>query len=225
MIRAALCMAGKDLRLVVARGGGLAQALLLGLILLFLFSLARTPGQDLAPQAAAAIFWLASLFCQVLLSNTLYSLEEVNGARLGLLLSPAPVHAVWLGKGLAGWLLLLAAQAVFVPATVVFLGHEVQGSWLLGLSALLLVDLGLVALGSLLGALAQGQAARESLLSVLLFPLLVPVLLAGVRMCTAVLDPDSAGDMAPWLGLAAGFDALFAAAGLILFPFIYSGGE
>lgn len=225
MIRAALCMAGKDLRLVVARGGGLSQALLLGLILLFLFSLARVPGQELPPQAAAAIFWLASLFCQVLLSNTLHSLEEVNGARMGLQLSPAPLQAVWLGKGLAGWVLLLTAQAVFVPATVVFLGHGIEGSWLLGLASLALVDLGLVAMGSLLGALAQGQAARESLLSVILFPLLVPVLLAGVRLCTAVLAPQEAGDLTPWLGLAAGFDALFAAAALILFPFIYSGGE
>ncbi len=225
MIRAALCMAGKDLRLVVARGGGLAQALLLGLILLFLFSLARAPGQELSAQAAAAIFWLASLFCQVLLNNTLYSLEEVNGARMGLMLSPAPLQAVWLGKGLAGWVLLLTAQLVFVPATVVFLGHGIEGSWLLGLGVLAVVDLGLVAMGSLLGALAQGQAARESLLSVIMFPLLVPVLLAGVRLTTAVFAPHEAGELAPWFGLAAGFDALFAAAGLILFPFIYSGGE
>ncbi len=218
-------MAGKDLRLVVSRGGGLVQALLLGLILLFLFSLARVPGQELEPQAAAAIFWLASLFCQVLLSNTLYSLEEVNGARMALQLAPVSVHAVWLGKGLAGWVLLLAAQAVFVPATVVFLGHDIQGPPLVGLGALLLVDLGLVAMGSLLGALAQGQAARESLLSVILFPLVVPVLLAGVRLCTAALSPEHSEALTPWLGLAAGFDALFAAAGLILFPFIYSGGD
>lgn len=225
MIRAALCLAGKDLRLVIIRGGGLAQAALLGLILLFLFSLARSPGEVFSPQAAATIFWMATLFCQVLLSNTLFSLEEVNGARLGLILSPAPIQAVWLGKALAGGLLLLTVQLVFIPATVVFLGQSVQGAWLVGLGGLLLVDLGLVAMGTLLGALAQGQAARESLLSVLLFPLLVPVLLAGVRLCTAALSPEPPGDLMPWLGLVCGFNALFAAAALILFPFIYSGSD
>lgn len=225
MLSGALTIAAKDLRLVVARGGGLVQALLLGLILLFLFSLARVPGQEFAPQAAAAIFWLATLFCQVLLSNALYSLEEVNGARMGLLLSPTPIHAVWLGKAIAGSILLLAAQALFIPATVVFLGVGLEGAPLMGLAGLLLVDMGLVAMGSLLGALAQGQAARESLLSVILFPLLVPVLLAGVRLGAMAFSPLVVDPAGPWLGLAAGFDALFAAAGLILFPFIYSGGE
>lgn len=225
MIRAALCMAGKDLRLIVLRGGGLMQALLLGLLLLFLFSLARAPGQEFSPQAAAAVFWLASLFTQVLLCNALYSLEEVNNARMGLLLTPAPPQAVWLGKGLAGLVLLLAAQAVFVPAMVVFLGRGLEGAVWQGLVALVLVDFGLMALGSLLGAMAQGQAGRESLLSVILFPLLVPVLLAGVRLGAGALDPGAMDPPMAWIGLACGFDALFAAAGLILFPFVFSTGD
>ncbi len=224
-MRAALCMAGKDLRLIVSRGGGLVQSLLLGLLLLFLFSLAKVPGQEFTPQAAAAIFWLASLFTQVLLCNALYSLEEINNARMGLLLTPAPAQAVWLGKGLAGWLLLLMAQAVFVPATVVFLGRGLDGAIWQGAVALVLVDFGLMALGSLLGAMAQGQAARESLLSVILFPLLVPILLAGVRLCTGALDQGMVEPPSAWIWLACGFDALFAAAGLVLFPFVFSTGD
>ncbi|WP_461210760.1 heme exporter protein CcmB [Desulfocurvus sp. DL9XJH121] len=224
MIGASLTLARKDLRIVLAGGVGLAQPVLLGLLLIFVFSLARPTGELTPPQAAAGIFWLASLFSQVLIFNTLYALEEQNGTRLALVLAPMPVHAVWLGKALAGWLLLLVAQAVFFPAAVVFLGQGAGGDWLQALAALALVDWGVVILGALLGALAQGQAAKESLLTVILFPLLVPLLMAGVRVF-GFLFAGEAGDATGWLGLAVGFDALFSGAALFLFPFVYGGEE
>ena len=173
MLSSARAVAGKDLRLVLGGGVGLAQPVLLGLLLIFLFSLSRPAGELVPPQAAAGIFWLASLFAQVLVFNTLYSLEEGEGARMGLLLSPAPVHAVWLGKALAGLLVLLVSQLIFAPAAVVFLGQGLGGAGGgvgRALLTLVLVDWGMVVLGSLLGALAQGQAARESLLSLIVFP-------------------------------------------------------
>ena len=77
----------------LARGSGLIQALLLGLLLLFVFSLSQGIGERMSPQAAAAVFWLSSAFCQVLIFNQLYALEEANNARLGLLLCPAPIQA------------------------------------------------------------------------------------------------------------------------------------
>ena len=193
MLKLALRVARKDLLLTLGRGSGLVQGLLLGLLLLFVFSLSQGVGERMSPQGAAAVFWLSALFCQVLIFNGLYALEEVNAARLGLLLSPAPVQGIWLGKGLAGLLLLLLAQAIFLPAAVVFLGQELSGPLLPGLLALLLVDLGICALGSLLGALAQGGGSRESLLSILLFPLLIPLLLAGIRvgaLCFGLDSPD-----------------------------------
>lgn len=225
MIGPALKMASKDLRLTLGRGTGLVQALLLGLLLIFVFSLSRETGRTIGPQGAAAIFWLASAFTQVLVFNTLYALEERNGARMGLLLAPMPAQAVWLGKGLAGLLLLFAAQVVFLPACVAFLGQTLSDSWPLGLLTLCLVDLGLAALGSLLGALAQGQASRESLLTVILFPLLIPALLAGLRAGAATFAGQVPEGVASWIWLAAAFDALFLAAGLLLFPFVYSGEE
>ena len=157
MIRGALRIAGKDLKLVFAGGVGVAQPVLLGLLLIFVFSLSRPPGDIVPAQAAAGIFWLASMFGQVLIFNTLYNLEEANGARLALLMAPVPTHAIWLGKALAGLLLLLLAQIVFVPAAMVFLGRDLSGIWLTALLALIAVDWGVVVLGSLLGALSQGR--------------------------------------------------------------------
>lgn len=222
MIRATLAIARKDVTLLISRGTGLAQSFLLGLLLIFVFSLARGIAEEFSAQAAAAIFWMATAFCQVLVFNSLYALEEDNGQRQGLLLAPVPVQAVWLGKALAGLLLLLLAQLLFVPATIVFLDQNLGGSLAQGLIVLLLADLGMAAVGSLLGALSQGQAARESLLSIIIFPLLLPLLLAAIRIGAGVfsgLEQESAGD---WFKILVAFDALFLAAGIVLFSFVYS---
>ena len=224
MLNSALLIAHKDLRLVLSRGTGLAQALLLGLLLIFLLSLSHGPGDPVSPQTAATVFWLASAFCQVLIFTSLYGLEEAGSARHGLLLAPMPVQAIWLGKAMAGCALLLMAQFVFLPATIVFLGQALGAAWLTGLIGLVATDWGLVALGSLLGGLAQGQASRESLLTVVLFPLLAPTLLAGIKTA-AMAWGGAANDAASWIGLAGAFGALFSGAGLILFPFAYSGEE
>lgn len=223
MLRPALVIASKDLRLLAGRSSGLVQALLLGLILLFLFSLAQAPGQKLSGQSAAAVFWMASLFCQILVVNALFFVEEAQGARQGLLLAPIPPQAVWLGKALASVVLLLLAQCLFLPACVAFLGQSFSGPVLPALGMVLLVNWGLAVLGALLGALSQGQAARESLLSVVLFPLLLPLLMAGVRVLAQSLG-GSSEPMENWFLTAGAFDLIFTSAALFLFPYVYGGG-
>lgn len=230
MLRGSLLICRKDLALLAGRGGSLAQALLLGLLLIFIFSLTRSPGEAVTPQAAAAIFWVSSLFCQVLLFTSLYALEEGDGQRQALLLAPLPVQGVWLGKGLAGLALLILAQLVFLPASVIFLDQAGSGSPLAGLAAIFLTDLGLAALGSLLGALAQGNsgAARESLFSILAFPLFLPLLLAGIRTGAAFFGADGAAateGFGGWLKIILACDAVFIGAGLLLFGFIYDSQE
>lgn len=225
MLRRAALVAAKDLKLSVSGGQGLVQAVLLGLLLIFLFSLSKPLGGTISAQAAGAIFWLSSAFGLVLVFNDLFSLEEANGARLGLLSSPVPVHSVWIGKGVAGLCLLLITQIVFLPAVIAFLGQSVSGPFGLMIITVVLGDVGLVVLGALLGALSQGQGARESLLSVIIFPLLLPVLLSGITLVGMVFSGEDVAEAGKWLGVIGAFDGVFAGAGLILFPFIYSGEE
>lgn len=226
MLSASLKIAGKDLRLCLRGAQGLAQTALLGLLIIFVFSLSRKPGEEVPALAAAAIFWLSTLFSQVLVFSGLYALEEGNGARMGLAMAPIPPQAVWLGKALAGLTLVVACQLVFGVAVAAFLGQSVSGSMLLALGCVVVVDIGLVALGSLMGALASGKTSRESLLTVIFFPLIIPVLLAGIRVLEGViLGGEGLDSSLDWLGLAGAFAAVFSAAALVLFPFIYTGEE
>ncbi|MDR3175440.1 MAG: heme exporter protein CcmB [Desulfovibrio sp.] len=222
MFRPALIIARKDLRLIAGCRGGLLQALLLGLLLIFMFSLSLAPGQVMSPQGAATVFWMSSAFCQVIIFSMLHSNEEENGQMLGLLLSPVPLQGIWLGKALAGACLLLLAQLVFLPAVFVFLRQEAGALWPVGLVSIAVGDIGIAALGALLGALARGRSAREALFSVIIFPLLTPIFLGGIRIGAAALGPGADGDYADWLGISLAFDAIFTAAALFLFPLVYN---
>jgi heme exporter protein B len=228
MLKPALAVAAKDLKIAFAGGQGLTQAALLGLLLIFVFSLALPVGQAMPAQGAAAVFWLSTAFGLVLVMNALYAQEEAAGARQGLLMAPIAPQAVWLGKAIAGTILLLCLQIVFAPAAIAFLNQDVAGRPEYFLAAVVAGNWGLAVLGSLLGALAQGQAGRESLLSVILFPLLTPLLLAGIKVTTVALVAESPSLMAEagqWLTLALAFDAVFSGAALVLFPFVFSGEE
>ena len=158
MLKAACLIARKDLRLVLSRGAGLVQALLLGLLLIFVFSLSRETGETMSGQGAATIFWLSSAFCQVLSFNMLYGLEEANGSRAGLLLLPSPVQSVLLGKAAAGLCIILTAQLLFLPATIVFLGQSLGDGWTLALLALVLTDIGMARFAARRAVARAGRA-------------------------------------------------------------------
>lgn len=221
MLRLSLAILRKDLRLCLARGSGLLRGLLLGLALILLFGLGRDNAMLPDARSAAMAFWLASLFVMNLSFGQLFQLEQNAGAAEQLAICPGPVQAIWLGKACAGFALIFCAQCVFLPATLIFLEQELSGPIWPGAAGLLLVDAGLSALGCLLGGLGNG---REGLLAVLIFPLLCPLLLAGCGLLSATLGQRGA-DCAGWLAIAWAFDAIFFAAGLGLFGFIFPGGE
>lgn len=228
MLRTALLLARKDLTIILGRSAGLCQALLLGLLLIFLFSLSLQAGERLSPHAASTMFWLASVFCQVLIFQMLYAIEEQNSAKTGLQLLPCPVQAVWLGKFFAGITLLCMAQLLFVPAVFVFLSQNISSAFLYALAGIFIADLGICTCGSLLGALCVGQSGKESLLSIILFPLLIPLLLSAISLTSAGLldlhgQPAGTAEIFQWMGIALAFDMLFCSASLILFPYLYHG--
>ncbi|MBR4741844.1 MAG: heme exporter protein CcmB [Desulfovibrio sp.] len=222
MFRIGLAFIRKDILLLLGRGSALCQALLLGLVVIFVFSLGQSVGEKLSPQGAATVFWLSSLFCQVLLATQLFAIEEVNQTKIPLLMLPIPTQVIWLSKTITALMTLLLAQLLFLPATLIFLGQTGDNNFGHAFLGLLLVDLGLCSLSTLLGALAQGQGQKESLLSLLLFPLLTPLLLAGISIFAHFLGEPNA-EIATWFAIASAFDALFLGAGCLLFPSIYSG--
>ncbi len=162
----------------------------------------------------------------VLIFNNLHAIEEQNEAKNALHLMPFSIQYVWLSKAICGLIFMFMSQVLFFLALMIFC----QAVLVAGLAELLLflfiVDIGMVACGSLLGALASLQTGKESLLSIILFPLLTPLLLAGIEIFFMFFSQETQGLWAlfesQWFLIALCFDALFVSMALILFPFIYT---
>ncbi len=212
----------KDLKLLYLREGGIIHALLLGLVLIFTFSLASSNLGPIDPVWSGAIFWICSAFCSVLIFGHLYALEEHSQTRDLLLLSPANHEMVWLSKTLAGSISLMGIQAIFIASMIVFLKVGTVSSLLKGLTMILVVDWGMGVIGSLFGALARSGEIRESFLTTILLPLQIPVMLSGIQMWTMMLQ-STAGNFSSWLKLGVSFDLIFTGISMVLFPYLYRG--
>lgn len=207
-LRALAAIVAKDLRLEFRRVEGLATVALFALLVavLFVFAGDPTPG-DLRRLGPGAL-WIALLFAGALGFVRWFAQEERNDALQGLLLAPVDPTVLFVAKWAGASLFLLAIEVVLVPATLTMYGLAPGSAW--GWLALLivLVTMGYAALGTFFAAVAARTTAGELLLPILLFPLSVPLILAGAEGTQALFTGDRAG-YADWLGLAAAFDLLF----------------
>jgi heme exporter protein B len=189
----------------------------LGVLILLLFGFALGPDTQVLRDAASGAVWLAILFAGVLAFNRSYQLELDGGALEPLLLYPAPRWTLFAGKLIANLLFVLLVEAIVVPIAVVLFNIRVPGGWLPQLGVLVLGSIGFVALGTFYAAMASRSRAREVLLPLLLFPMLVPVLLASAEASKSLLAGDPMNQAGAWVGLLSAFDVIFLVASLFAF--------
>ncbi len=206
-------VAGKDLRAEARSKYALGSVLPFAATMLLAFGFALGPDRVLLERAAPGLLWLAALFAAVDLFQRSYQAEADAGALDGLLLAPVHKGDIFLGKAVAAAVQVLVLLLGTGLIVVVLFGLNLARAPLLLLTAVLGV-VGLSALGSLFGLLTV-LGRRQAALPVLVLPLVTPVLIAAIR-ATATLVESSAG-VAGWLGVLAAFDAMFLAAGYLVF--------
>lgn len=208
-MRALTWMLHKDLLVEWrARAHAIGLAAFAGTTLL-LFSFAVGPDTAALRQHAGAYLWLSLLLSSTLLLERSFTIEFQSGALDLLLLIPTPPGAIFLGKALANTLQLGVLAAVAVPLTIGLFDAPLVGSPGLLALTLALGAAGLAAPGTLYAALTARADARQLLLPLLLFPLVVPCLLAAVKATTLLMLGDPMGQLGSWLPLLVCFDVLF----------------
>lgn len=190
-------LARKDLRLELRSRDTLPAMLLFVVSALVVFNFSLPAGSSRL--AAYGLLWVAIVFTALLGLARAFAAEREQRLLDGLVLAPCDRSAIWLGKVLSMFALLLVAEAAALPAFALFFA-PVDLSLVAGL---LLADIGLAAVGTLLAAMAAASRARELLLPLLLLPLVIPLVVGGVGASVAA-DP---GRYLAFLGL---YDAVFA---------------
>lgn len=192
----------------------LVFTLLVLVIFNFAFELRVENVQVLAP----GVLWVTFIFAAVLALGRLFAAERDRGALEGLLLCPVDRGTIYLAKLISALVLMLAVEAVAVPAFIGLFGLNLP-LVPLGLVAFL-GSLGFASVGTLFSALAAHTRTREGLLPILLFPISVPVVIATVRATTGVVTGDPWDLVLPWLQLLAGFDGLFVGLSYLVFELV-----
>ena len=196
-----------------------AVVFLAGLILL-MFGFALGPDPEALRNVAAGVLWLTVLFSGVLSFNRSYEQELENGALELLLLYPGDRRSIYLGKLIANLTFVLLVEAILIPAAAVLYDIPIWNVMLPLALVLLLGTIGFVTLGTFYAAMASRLRAREVLLPLLLFPMLIPLLLSAVQATKVILAGDVMDQLDAWLRLLILFDVIFFVSALFAFEHI-----
>jgi heme exporter protein CcmB len=208
----------KDVRLELRTREVIPALTVLSLLIVIAFSLAFVVPADDVPAVAAGVLWASLVFGTLVGGLRSFQAERDEGTMEALVLSPVLRAGIYLAKtGVNFVFLTVVGLLTMVGVAVLFdvglIRWEMVGLLLLGAAAF-------SSTGSLYGAVTASIRARELLIPILLLPVALPVLIAGVAATLAILDVTSDASQFPWVGLLAGFCAIFASVGAILFDHV-----
>lgn len=218
--RRARAIAMKDLTTELRAKAGFNGVASLAVTILILLGLALGPDAEALRNAAVGAVWLATLFSAVLAFNRSFQVELESGALEPLLLYPGPRWPIFAGKLLGNLVFVSLMVCIVMAAGIVLFGISIPARWptLLGVAALGVV--GLVVLGTFYASMSSRSRAREVLLPLLLFPMLVPVLLAATTASKALLGADLMHEAGAWIRLLIGYDVVFLIATFMAFEHV-----
>jgi len=203
-----------------------AMAFFAGLVLL-IFAFAIGPdvpvtgpaGQGLLEYIAPGLVWVAILLTGVLALGRSFQVEMENGALEGLRLYPGERRSIGIGKIIANVATLTAMEVLIVPIAGVLYSIDLWSKLPALAAVLFLATLGFAAVGTFYAALTANLRAREVMLPLLLFPVMVPVVLAAVKATFLILNGDLMGELSAWVRLLVVFDAVFVTVCTLAFGF------
>ncbi len=207
----------KDLLIELRSRELLSSAVVFALLVLLIFNFALDLTGEIVRAVASGILWITLLFAGMLTLSRGFAREQERGALQGLLLAPLDRGGLFLAKLLVNLLLMGVVELFALPIFVALYNLNMRPLPLLAIVGLGTV--GFAAVGTLFGAIAANTRAREALLPLLLFPVLVPVIIGAVQATNETV-PGVVPAGPPWIGLLIAFDLLFLGLGYLLFEYV-----
>ncbi len=218
VLRVALAVAGKDLRVEHRSKTALIAAVGFAVLVLVIFNFARDAAVLSREMLAPSVLWITFAFSGTIALNRSFTLERENAALDGLLLAPVSRSALFLGKYLANLVFVFVIEAVALPLFMVFFGLEVSGAFW-GLAAVTVIaTIGFVAAGTMFAAMTVRTRFAELMMPLLLLPFLLPPVIGGVQATARLLSGRPIGEIVGWLRILGLYDLVLVTACLLLFP-------
>ena len=217
--RIARAVAAKDLRIELRSRVVTNQVLPFSGLVMIMFAFALD-NDDVLQRTAGGLVWLATLFSLFILVQRTFAVETYDGALDSLRVAGVNPQGIFLGKSVALFVQLLVLESVLFVAAVVLYRVNVNGSGaVLLVTCVLCATAGLAFVGTLYGGLTAGARGRETLLPLLLLPVVAPVLICATRATESAFRSGgvTVGEGWPWVAVLAVFAAVFGLGGLLSF--------
>jgi heme exporter protein B len=208
----------KDLAAELRSRELLAAMLVFALLVILIFNFAIELTPNLRPTITPGVLWVTFAFAGTLGLNRSMAVEKDRGCLDGLLLAPVDRSAIYFGKAISNLAFMLIVEAIVLPVYGVLYDTNLFDPGLL--LVILLGSVGYVAVGTLLSSMAIQTRTRDVLLPILLFPVILPVLLAAVKASGGFLQGQPMNTILPWLNILIVYDVVFIAVAFMVFDFI-----
>ena len=208
----------KDLAAEIRSRELLSAMLVFALLVILIFNFAIELQPALRTTITPGVLWVTFAFSGTLGLNRSMAIEKDRGCLDGLLLAPVDRSAIYFGKALSNLAFMLIVAVIVLPIYSLLYNINIFIPGLL--LVVLLGSIGYVAVGTLLSSMAVQTRTRDVLLPVLLFPVIVPVLLAAVKASSGFLQNLPMNEIWPWLNILIAYDVIFIAVAFIVFDYV-----
>jgi heme exporter protein B len=217
-LRAVGAVVWKDLTVEWHSREVLSAMLVFGLLVILIFNFALELSVSVRETVTSGVLWVTFAFAGTLGLNRSMATEKDRGCLDGLLLAPVDRSAIYFGKVISNLIFMLIVEAIVLPVYSILYNQRLFSPGLL--LVFFLGSLGFVVVGTLLATMAVHSRTREILLPILLFPVVIPVLLAAVKSSNGFLQGLDFSEILAPLNLLIVYDLIFIAVGFMVFDFI-----
>jgi heme exporter protein B len=208
----------KDLAVELRSRELLSAMLVFALLVILIFNFSLELDIETRATVTAGVLWVTFAFAGTIGLNRSMAMEKDGGCLDGLLLAPVDRSAIYFGKAIGNLIFMLIVEAIVLPVYSMLYSVNLFIPGLL--LVILLGSIGYVAVGTLLSSMAVQTRTRDVLLPILLFPLIIPVLIAAVKGSTGFLQGAASIDILPWINLLVVYDVIFVAVAFMVFDYI-----
>jgi heme exporter protein B len=216
--KAIAAIAWKDLAAELRSRELLSAMLVFSLLVILIFNFALELDIATRRSVTSGVLWTTFAFAGTLGLNRSMAVEKDRGCLDGLLLAPVDRSAIYFGKVISNLAFMLIVEAIVLPVYSVLYNVNLFQPGLL--MVILLGSVGYVAVGTLLSSMAVQTRTRDVLLPILLFPVVVPILIAAVKASGGYLTEAPMTDILPWLNLLIAYDVIFTAIAFMVFDYV-----
>jgi heme exporter protein B len=214
-IKAVGAVVWKDLRAEFRSRELFSAMLVFSLLIILIFNFALELDIKTRQSVTAGVLWSTFAFAGTLGLNRSMAIEKDRGCLDGLLLAPVDRSAIYFGKVISNLVFMLIVEAIVLPVySVLYNVNLFQPGLIL---VILLGSIGYVAVGTLLSAMSVQTRTRDILLPILLFPVVIPVLLAAVKASEGFLTGAELADILLPINLLIAYDIIFIAVAFMVF--------